>query len=421
MSRNRWIVMALAVVLVLAGTWLVFGGGGPLRNAAAPTPAPTLPPVEAPDEISAEARVVPLRHADLGAPSGATVASIEVAEGDEVERGALLMRLESGTAAAAVLQAEADLAAAQAQLRQLEAGPSEEALAAARAAVRRAEAQAAASSGGVSAAQAGLERVAAGASAEQVAIAERQVEEAKNALWGASATRDALCGRVEEEVYGVDPIDCDAAKAAALQAEEAVRIAELRLQDLRAGASAADRSAAAAGVQQARSQLAGAGASVDEARAQLAALEAGPDDEERAAARARVDQAIAAIELARLRMDETQLRAPFAGTVAAVEVEVGEQVTPGVPVLRLADQSEWRIETEDLTEIQVVEIEEGADVTITFDALPNVELPGRVERIRPLGEDRLGDVVYRAVIEPLQTDPRLRWNMTAVVTIAAGE
>jgi HlyD family secretion protein len=40
-----------------------------------------------------------------------------------------------------------------------------------------------------------------------------------------------------------------------------------------------------------------------------------------------------------------------------------------------------------------------------------------VMRIKPVGEDRHGDMIYTVVIAPQCTDGRLRWNMTAMVAI----
>jgi HlyD family secretion protein len=79
--------------------------------------------------------------------------------------------------------------------------------------------------------------------------------------------------------------------------------------------------------------------------------------------------------------------------------------------------SAWQIETEDLTELSVVQIREGDPARITFDALPDFELPGVVERIKPLGKNRQGDIVYTIVVKPTTWDERLRWNMTASVQI----
>jgi HlyD family secretion protein len=56
-------------------------------------------------------------------------------------------------------------------------------------------------------------------------------------------------------------------------------------------------------------------------------------------------------------------------------------------------------------------------VTLTFDALPGLAKDGVVSRIRPIGQDNRGDIVYTLVIDPAQHDERLLWNMTAVVEI----
>jgi HlyD family secretion protein len=128
----------------------------------------------------------------------------------------------------------------------------------------------------------------------------------------------------------------------------------------------------------------------------------------------------AALQQAQVALDETTLKAPFAGTLAEILPAVGEQVGPGAPLVRLADLTSWQIETDDLTELNVVRIGEDSPVKIEFDALPDVELTGKVVQIKPIGVNKQGDITYTAVIVPDQSDPRLRWNMTAVVTIDAG-
>jgi HlyD family secretion protein len=74
--------------------------------------------------------------------------------------------------------------------------------------------------------------------------------------------------------------------------------------------------------------------------------------------------------------------------------------------------------TSDLTKLNVVEVGEGDAVTLTFDAIPGLELPGKVSRIKDLGENRQGNSTYTVVVKPDQQDARLRWNMTATVSIA---
>jgi HlyD family secretion protein len=58
-----------------------------------------------------------------------------------------------------------------------------------------------------------------------------------------------------------------------------------------------------------------------------------------------------------------------------------------------------------------------SQATITFDAIPDLELHGAVSRIRPLGENKQGDITYAVTIQLDRQDPRLRWNMTASVTM----
>jgi len=85
----------------------------------------------------------------------------------------------------------------------------------------------------------------------------------------------------------------------------------------------------------------------------------------------------------------------------------------------VADLAAWQIETTDLTELNVVRVGAGSPVTMTFDALPGLELSGTVSRIRALGENKQGDITYVVTITPDQQDERLRWNMTAAVSILA--
>jgi HlyD family secretion protein len=226
----------------------------------------------------------------------------------------------------------------------------------------------------------------------------------------------------------------DAARAAEVSgiqaAEQQVVSAQTDLDKLRAGADADELAAARA--QMASSQasldklrgeqrsgaLDAAQASVDQAAADLNRLRAGAAKSDLAVAAAEVQSANAGLKLAEVALAEAELRAPFAGIVAALGLKVGEYVAPGTPVIHLADLSAWRIETTDLTELNVVNVEAGSPAAVTFDAIPNLKLLGKVGRIRALGENKQGDITYIVTIVPDRQEARLRWNMTASVTIA---
>lgn len=418
MGLRAFVIVVMVVLCALGVAYMTVGDGGFPFGEGDPTPIPsaTEPVVAAARRVLAEARVVPLRHVALAVPRGGRVEHVLVEEGDVVRKGDILLRLDSARQAAAVVQAEANVAAAQAELARLEAGATGQEIVAASASLEAARANHWSADAAVSAAGANLERIRSGATAEEIAIAERRVKEAENLLWGAQGQRDSVCGQVGS--YGVTQADCDTAEAAVGQAYEAMQIAALDLQRIRSGASPEDQRVGRAGLTQAEGERRAAEARVAESEAVLAQLLAGATSEELAVARARVDQAKAALELARVEMHDALVRAPFSATIAELAVAEGELAGAGLPIVTLADLTEFRIETEDLTELSVVEIAEGDPATVTIDAIPDLELAGRVDFVNPIGRDRLGDIVYKVVVEPLQQDPRLRWNMTAVVDIA---
>ncbi len=142
----------------------------------------------------------------------------------------------------------------------------------------------------------------------------------------------------------------------------------------------------------------------------------GPHPNDLALAEARLANAEAQLAAAQAALANSELTAPFAGTVAGVMTKVGEMAAPGQPAVVLADLSSWIVETDNLTEIELPQIEVGQSVTVSFDALSGVELQGTVTAIRPLFEIRQGDVTYAVKISLDENDPRLQWGMTAIVT-----
>lgn len=150
---------------------------------------------------------------------------------------------------------------------------------------------------------------------------------------------------------------------------------------------------------------------VDLAEASIAAAEA-----RISTAEGRVSAAEANIAAAQAALNNLDLTAPFDGTVVNLDLILGQQVTPGAPVVLLADFSEWYVETDNLTEIEVVEVTEGQSVTIVPDALSEVKLTGSVDSIDDIFTEKRGDVTYTAKILVDEMDARLRWGMTVVVT-----
>jgi multidrug efflux pump subunit AcrA (membrane-fusion protein) len=117
----------------------------------------------------------------------------------------------------------------------------------------------------------------------------------------------------------------------------------------------------------------------------------------------------------RAALANAEVRAPFAGTITNLELKVGEFAAAGSPVVTMADLSKWVVKTTDLTEIDVVSVKEGEPVTLTLDALPDVELNGNVLSIAQNFAEKQGDIVYEITILLTESDPGMRWGMTAQV------
>jgi multidrug efflux pump subunit AcrA (membrane-fusion protein) len=144
-------------------------------------------------------------------------------------------------------------------------------------------------------------------------------------------------------------------------------------------------------------------------------LSAGSNSSDKAIAQAQYEAARAKLVAAQAALAEVELRAPFDGTVASLDVKTGETVTPGQVAASLADFSGWLVKTTDLTELDVVSINEGQSVLIALDAFPEETLNGKVLRIGQKYSEKQGDIVYEVTVELTEALQNMRWGMTAVV------
>jgi multidrug resistance efflux pump len=433
---NRLILVVLAVMALAVSACAGESSGAAVQNAGEAQPA-TLIEQELDNTIWASGKLLPVRWASLSFENGGQVATVEVAEGDQVARGQLLATLVAPEVQAAVAQAEAALQAAQAQLDLVRAQARPEQIAAAEAAVQAAEAQEASAQaalataqGNVAAAQtqvgvaqASYNQIKAGPRPEEVTAARQDVEQARAVLEQAQAAYDRVASSPD---IGMLP------QAVALQqATAAFNAAQARFQAFQRGPTAEDLAVAQSQIDAARSQVvvaetgvaaaqaqaASARAAVAQAQAQLDLLRAGARSEDVAVAEAAVAQAQAAVDAARAALAKGQLMAPFDGTVSAVEARPGEVVQPGQEAIVLGDLGQMRVETTDLRETDVAKVQVGQEVDVTFDALPNRVFQGMVTRIAPMSTAEQGSVNYTAIVELNQLDPALRWGMTAFINI----
>jgi len=164
-------------------------------------------------------------------------------------------------------------------------------------------------------------------------------------------------------------------------------------------------------------QINAAEAQVDQAQANLDKVLAGASESELIGVRAQANQAYAQLEQARASMATALLKAPFDGTVSAVDAEIGAMVSQQVPVISLADLSEFHV-TVDIDQAEIGQIREGQPVTVTVDAFRDQPLTGRVAFIAPVASVQPGGVAsYRIRIDVDPTDAPMRAGLTANVAI----
>jgi multidrug efflux pump subunit AcrA (membrane-fusion protein) len=154
----------------------------------------------------------------------------------------------------------------------------------------------------------------------------------------------------------------------------------------------------------------------DEAHKDLETLQEGPDPDDTEAAESRIKAAEAALKSSEAAFDHLELVATIDGTVIDEDLIIGQDVSPGQPVVKIVDFSKMYAETDDLTELEVVDVSLGQSVTIEPDAIPGLVLDGTVEKISDVFEEKRGDITYTAKILIDEFDPRLRWGMTVLIT-----
>ena len=136
-------------------------------------------------------------------------------------------------------------------------------------------------------------------------------------------------------------------------------------------------------------------------------------------AQAQLDNNKAALQAAQNTYNESFITAPFSGTVAAVNVSVGDVANTNTVVATLITQQQ--IAKISLNEVDAAQVKIGDIATMTFNALPGVTAKGTVAQIDTIGTVTQGVVSYSAKIAFSAADQGVKPGMSVSATIATGK
>ena len=392
-QKHIHVILILLIALLAASGCTT--GAGPATPEVEAEPAEEFSPI-----VSATGVVAPIQWSNLSMQTSGVIEELPVEANQIVEKGQLLVRLEGKESlTAAVAAASFELFSAERALEVLYENPELKVAQAWQEVIDLRQA--------VDDAQDRVDNLGEDAEKSDIDIAKANVALAKVKLDKAEEDFKPFRNKPESNIRRAALLS----KLAQAQKvyDNAVRV----LNNLTGDPNELTRSDAEAALALAKAQLAVA----EQKHAELL-NGADPDDVE--AAQERIKNARAQLAASVAALENIELRAPFAGAVSELNVRLNEWVTMGQPVLLLADLQQLRVETTDLNEIDVARVREGDLATVTFDALPGVEVTGRVIRIALKSAPGSG-VNYKVTIELNEIPEGLRWGMTAFVDITVGQ
>jgi len=121
---------------------------------------------------------------------------------------------------------------------------------------------------------------------------------------------------------------------------------------------------------------------------------------------------------------KTEILAPFDGTVVDIGIKENDQLSAfdysSKTAVYLVDTRTVKLEGV-VDEVDIYQVKVGQDTIITVDALPGVELKGRVTFISPLGNQTTGVVEFPVTISLEPTETELKGGLTATADIIIDE
>lgn len=282
----------------------------------------------------------------VGSRVGGRIAQVLVAEGQAVQRGDVMLKIEPYDLNERLAQSEATLAEARATLAKARAGPRAEEIEQAQALRDKA--------------QAVLDRLTAGYRPLEIKTFEERVKDQQAQFATAQRELERVEGLHKQKIATDDELAVRREVLDAVRAQLAVATSQLEL--AREGTR--------------KEELAEARAALAQSQANLSMLQAGTRKEEIAEAEAHAAAAENATAMIHRQIEELTVLAPSAATVEAVNLQPGDLIGAGAPVLSLLDSQTLWIRA--YVPENRIGLKLGQKLTVKIDAFPGRTFSGRL-------------------------------------------
>ena len=382
--RSRWLLVVLILLVAGVGAFVYF------RN------------LQPNDGILHASGTIEATRVDVSFQIGGRVAEVTANEGQPLKAGDVLARLDPNELQAHVNQIMASLDVALNQILQQKSTVD----------MRRdiVESTINQSQSETEAARVSLDRVRNGTRPEEIRMAEAQVAQAEADMERRKADFQRISDLKGKDV--VAPQEFDAAQSAYRMSETVVSAARERLALARAGSRKEDVAEA-----EARLRTAQAGGAVAEAGRKSIIIERQTVDSMIAHQR----ELEAQLDAAKTQLTYTEIHAPLDGVVLTKNVESGEVVNPGTPVVSIANIDALWMNIY-IPETQTGFVKLGQSVRVRVDSFPGETFKGKISFVSSESEftpktiqtpeERI-KLVYRVKVSLENTGQRLKPGMPA--------
>lgn len=358
----RWLVGLMTAGVLIVGTTTAIKVAN--RGASKQDITQLTVPVEAKSvtvRINASGKVQPVQSVNVSPKSPGLLAELDVEQGQTVEKGQVIARMDNSEIKMRILQYQASLDQARAQLAESRAGSRPEDIAAARARVAQAEAQLAVVRAGNRSQEIEQAQAQVDSALAQVELTQARVKRYQELAASGAISQDSLEQYVSEDRRAKASLE-EARRRLSLQ-KSGNRNEEIRRQE----------------------------AAVAQEREALRKLQNGSRPEEIARLRAAVAAAEAQLKQQQVQLADTIIRAPFSGIVTQRYATLGGYVSPAISASSDASATSTSIVAvarglevlAKVPEVDIPQIKAGQKVEIVVDAYPDEVFDGRVRLVSP--------------------------------------